>query len=333
MLGHSEERKQVARTIGSNTDPVLRQDVRLRLRDLRQALNNEGPRTIGDRTVASLAREWLVGKPQASPGSTREYERIVKVHISPPPFGRLKVAAVSHRDCEALVAAWRKDLSESSAVKCGSVLRQVFKFGCKRGFIVINPVTEVKLPKEAPRVVSKATVSHVEALLAAADPVLQVAIALAFLTGARRSELAALGWFDVNCGRGTIIITSACLRARDNPHGWKSVYTKTSKHRLVAIGDCEWLQLWWNRQRIYAGDTFSGSGFLLSDDGGITPITPSQLADRFSTIAKRAGLEHLSLKSLPHESVSAPHASDIRVTATTAQAAAITRCIYALMLK
>ena len=73
------------------------------------------------------------------------------------------------------------------AIECGRVLRQVFKFAVDHRIIPFNPMVNVELPKQAPRVVSKATVSDVEALLAAADPVMQVAIALAFLTGARRS--------------------------------------------------------------------------------------------------------------------------------------------------
>ena len=99
------------------------------------------------------------------------------------------------------------------------------------------------------------TTEEVAKLIKAAqsdDPVMAVAVALAFVTGARRGELAALRWSDIDLDTGTVRIERSLTQVgKITEKG-----TKTNRGRTVAI-DARTLALL-ERHRVWQVSLSSG---------------------------------------------------------------------------
>ena len=125
------------------------------------------------------------------------------------------------------------------------------------------------------------------------DTVLAMAIALAAITGARRGELCALRWSDVNWSRRTIAIArSLTVVDRQVSEG----PTKTHQRRDIAIDDA--LGAFLARRR-GEQERFSGrvgvelvnDPFVLSRSAdGSEPCLPDGLSHQYQRLADRMGL-------------------------------------------
>jgi integrase len=98
----------------------------------------------------------------------------------------------------------------------GSALRQAVA----DGLITANPVAAVKRPRMQRKEPSWPTFAQLAALLRASrGTVWEIPILMAAVTGARRSEILALSWSDVDLGAGTISIRRGVqpVRGADRP--------------------------------------------------------------------------------------------------------------------
>jgi integrase len=139
-------------------------------------------------------------------------------------LGRKPLAAITQDDLEAFFVDLSEDgLAASSRNKYVQLVKAMFRWAVKKGYIQRNPAEDsdiIKRGKHAKR--SRRLEPDEEGrLLAAAAPHLQRLIIGALETGARRGELLALRWADVNMQRREIT-----LRAET---------TKTKTGRVVPI--------------------------------------------------------------------------------------------------
>ena len=139
------------------------------------------------------------------------------------------------------------------------------------------------------------------------DRVLATAIALAALTGARRGELVALRWSDVDLVVGRVRIarslTVVAGRAHEGP-------TKTHQIRGIALDDAGvgLLRDHWEYMRDLserAESPLVKDPFILSyNANGATNVGPDFITHRFASLAKRLGiyryndLRHFSVSTL-----------------------------------
>lgn len=151
------------------------------------------------------------------------------------------------------------------------------------------------------------------------DPVLGAAVALATLTGARRGELCALKWSDVDLAAGRIkIARSLSIVDGERFEG----DTKTHQVRTVALDDAgvsvlrdRWAFMVDLSER--AESPLVADPYVLSYQAhGGTPVSPDTISHRFATIAKSTGID-CHLHSLRHFSVTTLIAAgvDIRTVA------------------
>ncbi len=117
---------------------------------------------------------------------------------------------------------------------------------------------------------------------------------LAVSTGARRSQLLALRWSDIDLPRASVSFTRALV---EGPNG--SVHRPTKTHRTcrVALDTGTAVVLAVHQQR---SDHVGRGQFVFSADGGLHPWRPNDVTKRFIRARKAAGLEHFRLHDLRH---------------------------------
>ena len=147
------------------------------------------------------------------------------------------------------------------------------------------------------------------------DPVLATAIALAALTGARRGELAALRWSDVDLVTGRLRIARSLTVVDGTVHEGP---TKTHQVRDIALDQIGVgiLRDRWDYMRDLAeraGSPLVKDPFVLSynANGGLS-VGPDTITHRFASLTKRLGTSY-RFHDLRHFSVSTLIAAGVDV--------------------
>ena len=149
------------------------------------------------------------------------------------------------------------------------------------------------------------TPAEVNALLAAVgdQPLLWCLLRLAATTGARRGQLLALRWRDIDLGRATVAFTRALVMGPDGP---VLAATKTDATHCTDLDDdtaaglrrCRAAAV---QQATDAGVSLSAGAFVFSDDvDGRRPWLPDKATRQFIAARRTAGLAHFRLHDLRH---------------------------------
>jgi integrase len=136
-------------------------------------------------------------------------------------WGDRRVADIGPRDIEAYRAARLSRLAPSTLNRHLAVVKRLYNLAIEWGVADRNPAARVKKLREENAREEWLTVEEACRLVEAAPDYLRPAILLALNTGARRGELTALKWSEVNFETGTI----SFLR------------TKSGRRRNVPISD------------------------------------------------------------------------------------------------
>jgi integrase len=181
-----------------------------------------------------------------------------------------------------------------------------------------NPASDASPPSVRNALIVTPDLEQVNALYRAArdlDPVLGTAVALAALTGARRGELAALKWSDMDVAGGRVAISRSVGVVEGVTYEGD---TKTHAHRVVALDEVgvtvlrdRWLEMVDLSTR--AGSPLVEDPYVLSyNANGAAPVNPDTLTHKFATIAKASGIK-CHLHSLRHFSVTTLIAAGVDV--------------------
>lgn len=175
-------------------------------------------------------------------------------------------------------------------------------------------------PPAAPR--SSATAfsdTEMQKLLAAAEPTRWAAfVALALATGARRGELCALSWADIDFELRTLLISRSVAQTKGRV---ETKGTKTGNVRRLTLS--QWALNALRRQRtlqahdkLKAGGAYVDEGAVFADELG-RRVTPMAATKAFARIARAAGVSSTRLHSTRHTAASHLIAGgvDVRTTA------------------
>jgi integrase len=200
--------------------------------------------------------------------------------------------AVHEPDC---ARGW--PVSASAVREMHTVLSGAFKQAVVWGWTTHNPAKLATPPAAGRTEVAPPDAQGVARLLTAAteqDPELGLFLRLAVVLGARRSELIALKWRDVDLGGGEVLIASGVVRVAGQPLIDKD--TKTHAKRRVAVGAETVEALKAHRARQAAAALATGSTlppdayvFARSPDGS-KPISPDGISHRFQELAAQLGI-------------------------------------------
>lgn len=171
-----------------------------------------------DRTLADFIEWWIVNKiePACSPKTTERYRTLAR-HVTSR-IGQTKLYQLTAIALEEAYAAARKEhgLSAKTISHIHGCMHSALNVAVKRKLIVHNPSAGCDLPKIRKSKKGALEAEQVNEYMRAADatwlgPILRLAAA----TGARRGELLALRWSDIDWMAGTVKIERAIVQTRN----------------------------------------------------------------------------------------------------------------------
>ena len=314
------------RDYASHTVRGSRHDADVELTKLLKRVD-EGAVTPRSGTVGELVEAWYrLRSPSLSPPVAHNYRRIIDRFVlerwGTTPLRRLRVADLDAWYAQLLRSGGARGgpLSASSVRRVHAVLRSALEQGVKWGFLGANPAAVTSPPPVHRQPVELTAgggdwVRLVEAA-GSVNRALPVFIRMALATGARRGELCALRWRDVDLARGVVRIASALVEAAgvvtEND-------TKTHQVRSVSVGAGTAALLGDYRGEqgelcTSAGGTLSKDAFVFSHQpDGSTPWRPNYVTLAFSRLRDQLGLDGLRLHYLRHASASLMLASGVDV--------------------
>lgn len=262
-------------------------------------------------------------KSTLAPTTHEYYTRIINDLILPA-FGHLKLRDINPSHVQQFIhrlAATPKEkrngkpaesgesLSPSSIRRYLTVLQSIFKQAIKLGLIPDSPakVERLTLPKaQAPKIeiFTKQEAAQMLEALENEDLQFQTLIQLAIFTGARRGELVALKFSDIDFEQRKITIERAAYKIKGQPLATKP--PKDYETRTVTINEsCVDLLKMLKAEKLSEsqrlGSQWIGGNWVFTQWNGemMNPMTPTK---QFSKFLARNGLKHRKFHSLRHTS-------------------------------
>jgi integrase len=166
-----------------------------------------------------------------------------------------------------------------------------------------NPARDVKPPPLPSHQIVPPTVDEVQSLLSAAPAGLDLFLRLAANTGARRGEVVALQWQDIDLETGRVVIRRSV--AHTPASGLVVTEGKTGRkgHRTIGLGPSivKLLVSYRDEQAAAAASNeLPAPRWLFSHDAGVTPWRPGYVTLAFTRLRKTLGLERVRLHDLRH---------------------------------
>jgi integrase len=292
----------------TGTARTKREAQALRARLLNQV--NEGKRPATDATVAQLFARWLEVADLA--WSTRVtyqgyIDRVILPVLGQVPLRRLDTATLDrfYTTLRARGGAGGQPLAAATVRQIHAILRRALGQATRWGWIPANPAALASPPRPGPAGLRPPTpeeVSHLIEVAYAADPDFAVLLWLAATTGARRGELCALRWSNVDVAAGELLIVRNLI-VRGGQLVEKD--TKTHAARRIALSDDSIALLAEHRRRCTeraraCGVPLVAQAYVFSyDPAGRQPMNPDAVTHRFGRLAKQLGL-HARLHDLRH---------------------------------
>jgi integrase len=328
-------RRQISRYVSGTRAEAEQVLLRLRLEQ------GDGRQIEAERaTVADLLTTWLSSvETRLSPTTLRGYRSIVAKYVIPA-IGSVSLRRLTgadldrlYRDLEQRGGTRTSGLSPTTVRQTHAVLRRALGQAVKWGWLERNPATLASPPTARRHELTPPTPGTAADLVVAAradDDDLADFICLAITTGARRSELCALQWDDVDEVAALLHVRRAVVER--GPGDLVVKDTKTHAARRVALDAGTLGVLRARRVRVAERALAAGAPlgpWVFSDDAAQRHVQhPGRMTERFRRLVGRTGnagvrlhdLRHLAATSLIDAGVPIPTVSKRlghRDTATT----------------
>lgn len=284
-------------------------------RDAQRVLNSlasevDSGRFVGTSAVTfdQLATRWLsLAEENLSPTTLRTYNSLLSNWILPA-LGDRKIGSIQSSDLDDLYRGLTKRIQLSAATvrQVHAIIRRAFRQAILWGWIAVNPATNATPPRQAKADLSPPNPNQVAELLHAAharDPEVGNFIHIAATTGARRGEICAIRWRNIDTKLKTLTIESAIVEVRG---GIQEQDTKTHSHRRLALDD-DTLKVF-ESQRLIAqgraaliGAEVSQDAFVFSrEPSGSIAWTPTSMTKHFVALRNSLGYDNMRLHDLRH---------------------------------
>jgi len=229
----------------------------------------------------------------------RKIERQIKPYIGTIPLEKLQPFHIQ--------ALYEKLLSQGYSRRTveftHAVLRRALKRAVKLRLIHFAPTDGVDAPRAEHREMSVLTPAQIEKLVQAlADDPLGPLYYIALVTGARRGELIALRWEDIDWENRTVTINRAATVVQ-NQIRFDAPKSRHSR-RTIPLTDEALAVLRRHRvaqaeQKLRLGPLYEDHGLVFPRPNG-RPQEPSQVSKHFRLLLQKAGLPHVRLHDLRH---------------------------------
>jgi len=256
-----------------------------------------------DPTLAVFAEQWLDWQTaQGHAAATVATNRWLLAAHWLPDLGRRRLTTITAADINACLGRIGGKLS--TAARSRGALRSCFSHAWRLGLVPENVVKRSFPPTGGPtRRMRPPSAGEVERAIVAARKVgvtAEVLVRLALDTGARRGELCALRWSDVDLTSGVVDV-SRSLSVVGRQVVEKGTKTGSVKRLQVTSPTLELLRVQHSRltQMVPGVDAL----FVVADDPCV-PWLPGRAGVTWARIADRAGIPDVHLHDLRHRFVS-----------------------------
>jgi len=298
------KRRHVYRTVAG---PDTRTGERAARRELAKLVTEvDAGRTVpcAGTTMAGLLERYIQHRaPSWSPGAADETRARIARHLAPR-IGTIAVDRLRPVDLDHLYTRLRAEgLGPSSVARLHDILRAALRQAVRWDLITSSPADRIDPPRRSRSEIVPPSSADVTRLLDAADPTLRLYIRLSAVTGARRGQVCALRWTDVDLDAGEIRWTRALAKVKG---GAVEKGTKTGLRHPVALDPATIVEL--RDHRIRQAESSLAVGAPLVDDAhlfsrdpaGRQPWHPDGATQRFAALRRRLDLEHVRLHDLRH---------------------------------
>lgn len=281
----------------------------------------------GDGTLRTLVEDWLqhVAQSGREASTVAMYRQRLTNHVLPR-LGHLPVNQLGARQLDAL---YGELLSEGLAPTTVEALHTTVMGMLRQAkrWKLLNELPEPTPPRGRAVEKEPPTPAEVQRMIERADqttsPHIAMLIRLAALTGLRRGELCGLRVEDLDWGVGTLTIRRQLrLDGEALPKG--------GKPRVVALGPVliGQLQDYLARDREQLGR--EPGPWLLSKDGGETPLYPSRVSDAIKRLGEECGVKvHTHLLRHFHDTyLMAGGIDDVTIAKRSGHSTDIARRVY-----
>ena len=168
---------------------------------------------------------------------------------------------------------------------------------------ISNPARDVRPPALPTAEIRPPTTEEVQRLLAAASGPLRVFLRLSANTGARRGEVLAIQWRDVDLDEGRIVIRRSVVHTPTSGLVIRETKTGRKGHRTIGIGRSVVADLATHSEEQAAQASeqlLPAPWWVFSHDGGVSPWRPDFVTLKFNRLRKSQGLDHVRLHDLRH---------------------------------
>ena len=264
----------------SRRDQGGRGEARVELEKFIEELSRPGPKDSP--TVLALLTEYRqhcqrIGRSQ----STIESYEYVEKRLGD--FGKMRAAEVTTHDVDTFYGTLA--LAPRTIQQTHAVLRAAFAQAITWGYVQTNPVVAATAPNPRELEARPLAVADVRKMIGSTDDVvLAFALILASVTGCRRGELCGLRWDDLDADNAVLTVERQWVPGKGGQY--LSVPKSKGGVRVIDLDD---LMLGiFDRYRIMVTGIvgFEPEGWLLSDDGGTTPLRAKTLGQRIKVLAE-----------------------------------------------
>ncbi len=200
---------------------------------------SKGKLALNGRDVEEIVYAWLDHiEPHRSPTTMRKYRELAN-RVVVPELGAVKLRSLTARHLDALYAKLTAKGNKAATVRrvhslIGAALHQAEKWD----LVEVNVARKASPPSVQTQPVSAPSPTQVRAIVEAAEaiePALGALLLLGALTGARRGELCALRWSDVDLAGRRLTIARSVYETQGG--GWAEKETKTHQVRTIGLDE------------------------------------------------------------------------------------------------
>lgn len=261
-------------------------------------------------TVEHLLAEWLrfCETKKLTPKTLHDYRWHANCRIIPA-LGSIAISTLTAKQLDDYYGSLSRDLgySPASVRHSHSVIRAALSQAVKWGWIERNvamlatPPATTASPVVAP---SEAQLRTIIETMEVSNPQFAAIITLAALTGARRGELLALHWDDIDLVTGMASIRGSLVYTPSS--GSVLGQTKT-KHNRNVILDAMGIQLIQRQMDLLRGASeklgiklVENPWLFFGEVDGSKPLHPDSISSAFRRVSKKLGIEGIHFHSLRH---------------------------------
>ncbi|HTU39995.1 MAG TPA: site-specific integrase [Acidimicrobiales bacterium] len=266
----------------------------------------------GKNTVAVLCREWLDhATPSFSPKTVETTRMYIEDPIVPI-LGSIPVAKLTPADLDHFyrllleVGRSRGPYAPATIRRVHGIIRRALTQGVRWGWISHNPAIDASPPRVPVKELQPPDPAQVVQLFRFAqdtDPDLATFIILAASSGARRGELLALRWHDIDLDRGRLSIERGIVRVDDRliEQGTKTHQSRRISLDATTVAALKAHQLRVTERARAASAGIASDGFVFSSAvDGSSPWHPDSTSRAFRRICRQAGVTGVRLHDLRH---------------------------------